>query len=211
VRLSERGAQFIAGFEGFRSTPYWDHDHYSIGHGTRARGTGDGPITRAEARRRLRDAVDATYGRAVDRLPVKLNQNQFDAVTSFVFNLGPGAIDPDTGIGKALRAKQWQRAADEMLGWNMAGGRVLAGLTARRKKERALFLRRPPVAYSDDERHLLKVLRDRGASKTRRTRAAGNLRKQAAEIQRLARAERDGWEKNDRARRYQGIRRALRR
>ena len=215
MKLSDAGTEFIANFEGFRADPYWDIDHHSIGYGTRAKGENDGPITREEGLRRLHDQVEEHYGAAVNKLnddfDLGLNQNQFDALVSFVYNLGPAAIGKDWDVGQALRAKDFQRAADEMLDHNKAGGQVLAGLTTRREKERALFLKRPPVGYTDDERHLLSVIKDENASKTRRLRAATTLRAQATEIQKKARAEKDGWKKHDRGRRFQGIRRALKR
>ncbi|HKE66409.1 MAG TPA: lysozyme, partial [Micromonosporaceae bacterium] len=99
-------------------------------------------ISQHEAEDRMMREVDATYGAAVNKIP-GLDQPKFDALTSFVYNVGPGGIAPSTGIGKALRAKQWNRAADELLKWDKAGGRPLAGLTRRRKAERALFLSKP--------------------------------------------------------------------
>ena len=92
----------------------------------------------------MRREIDATYGKAVNDLPVDLTQNQHDALVSFVYNLGPGAISTNTGIGRALRAKKWELASNEMLRWDKAGGHSLAGLTRRRRAERALFLKDRP-------------------------------------------------------------------
>jgi lysozyme len=214
VRLSDRGARLIANFEGFRSCPYQDSGGvWTIGYGsTRGVGPNTKCITRKQALARMKREIDETYGAAVNRLPVKLNQNRFDALTSFVYNLGPGAIDPDTGIGQALRRQHWRQAGDEMLRWNKDDGRVLEGLTRRRRAERKLFLTKPPpppVRYSDEERRQVRLLKDGGPRQKESSRAW--LRGQAADIQRRARVERDGWKQHDRDRRYQGIRRALRR
>jgi len=144
-RLSERGAKLIAKFEGFRSCPYWDKHGgvWTIGYGsTKGVGPRSRCITREEALQRMKGEVNREYAKAVNDLPVELNQNQFDALVSFVYNLGPGAIDPDTGIGKALRRKRWRRAGLQMLRWNKAGGRPMWGLTRRRMAERRLFLKR---------------------------------------------------------------------
>jgi hypothetical protein len=93
------------------------------------------------------DVVDATYGAAINALQLPFNQNQFDALTSFVYNVGPGGVATSTGVGRALRAKNWKSAAEHLLDWDKAGGRTLAGLTRRRRAERKLFL--TPVAHTD--------------------------------------------------------------
>lgn len=208
--LSERGAEFIANFEGFRADAYWDINHWSIGYGTPAR-EGEGPITRTEGMRRLRKAVNDHYAPAVRDVGVALNVNQFDALTSFAYNLGPGVLEADRPVGAALRRSDFEEAGDAMQVYNTAGGQVLAGLTRRRQEERALLLHRPPVGYTSEERYLLKVLRDKDASLVRRERASVTLRGRARAIQMHARRERNGWAKHDRGRRYQGIRRAVRR
>ena len=143
MNLSPKGAELIANFEGFRSRPYRDAvGVWTIGYGsTRGVGPNSRPVTKAQAMKRLRNEVDATYGASVNALDLPLSQQQFDALTSFVYNVGPGGISPTTGIGKALRARKWRKAADELLRWNKAGGKELLGLTRRRKAERALFLR----------------------------------------------------------------------
>lgn len=96
---------------------------------------------------------------------VNLQQCQFDALCSILFNVGPGWSDSWTGTVKgrdgiiwlakrdqpaktthhstlfrSLMNRDFQVAADEFLKWNHAGGVVLPGLTARRAAERALFL-----------------------------------------------------------------------
>ena len=220
MKLSDRGAQLIANFEGFRSCPYRDAvGVWTIGYGsTKGVGPNTKCISREQALARMRREVGATYGAAVDKINrdhnLKMNQNQFDALTSFVYNVGPGGIGSNTGVGRALRRGHWREVGDEMQEWNKGGGQVLPGLVRRRREERELLLKKPappPVRYSDDEQHLLRVLKDKQASTTRRGRAEASLKKQAASIQQLARKEKDGWDKHDRGRRYQGIRRALKR
>lgn len=60
------------------------------------------------------------------------------AVLSWVYNLGLGAYRTST-FKKRIDAEDWEGAAEECVKWNKAGGRVLAGLTRRRKAE-AVFL-----------------------------------------------------------------------
>jgi GH24 family phage-related lysozyme (muramidase) len=77
---------------------------------------------------------------AVSRLiTVPLNQNQFDALVSFVFNLGSGALQCST-LRRRLNAGAYLEAADEFPKWVYAGGRKLKGLVRRREAERILFL-----------------------------------------------------------------------
>jgi lysozyme len=216
MKLSDRGAQLIANFEGFRSCPYQDAvGVWTIGYGSTS---GVGPrskcVSREQALARMKREVNATYGKAIDDLPVELNQNQFDALTSFVYNVGPGGVAPSTGVGKAVRAKQWQRVVEEMQEWNKGGGQVLPGLVRRRREEGQLFLKKPPpppVRYSKDEKHLLRVIKDKDTSRERRERAMAGVREQAAKIQKAARRDKDGWDKHDRGRRYRGLRRAVKR
>ena len=67
-----------------------------------------------------------------------LNKNQIDALCSFVWNLGPGSMSWD--VGRLLRARNYEGAANAMLAYDRAGGQVLPGLVRRRQAERALFL-----------------------------------------------------------------------
>ena len=67
-----------------------------------------------------------------------LTQHQFDALVSFAYNVGVNALRTST-LRRKLNAGLYDEAADQFLRWNRGGGRVLAGLTRRRKAERLLF------------------------------------------------------------------------
>ena len=83
----------------------------------------------------------AKFERGIDKyVTVPLTQNQFDALVSFVYNLGLGCLQRST-LRKKLNRGDYQGAADELLKYNKAAGKVLRGLTRRRQAERALFLR----------------------------------------------------------------------
>lgn len=80
-----------------------------------------------------------------------LTENQFSALVSFVFNVGPGKKDVRDGFvtlksGRPslmltlLNVGNSSGAADQFLRWNKGGGKVLPGLVKRRAAERALFL-----------------------------------------------------------------------
>ena len=77
---------------------------------------------------------------AVNRLvKVNLTQNQFDALVSFVFNVGATAFSKSTLL-RLLNAGDYKGAADQFIRWNKQAGKELKGLTKRRQEERALFL-----------------------------------------------------------------------
>jgi len=68
-----------------------------------------------------------------------LSQNQFDALVSFVFNVGVGNFSKSTLL-KMINAHDFTGAADQFLRWNRSGGNVMAGLNSRRIEERELFI-----------------------------------------------------------------------
>jgi lysozyme len=73
---------------------------------------------------------------------VKLNQNEFDAIVGFVYNLGYGTFRKSS-IAYNLRVKNKQAAAESFLAYNKAGGKELNGLNIRRQYEKTLFLTKP--------------------------------------------------------------------
>ena len=120
-----------------KSKAFWDYKQYSIGYGTEAKSP-DEEITEAEASKRLEEKVGKYYNYVVsygNKKGYNWNQGQIDALTSFAFNLGTGAIDQVTDKGK--------RSNDEIMNamakYNKAGGKVLEGLDTRRKSEIAMF------------------------------------------------------------------------
>ena len=70
---------------------------------------------------------------------VPLTQGQFDALVSFSFNVGLGTLQRSTMRQKVIRGDM-EGAAEELLKYCMAGGKVLRGLQNRRIDERAVFL-----------------------------------------------------------------------
>lgn len=146
--ISAAGARMIAEFEGFRSELYDDPaGHCTIGYGHlvhKGRCNGSEPeafrrgLTKVEARRLLRqDARPA--GDAVNTLvTVPLSQPQFDALTSFVYNLGSGNF-ASSQLLKRLNAGEYDAVPAELAKWVNAGGKRLEGLVRRRAAEGQLF------------------------------------------------------------------------
>ena len=141
MNISKTGIDLIKDSEGFRSEPYiCAAGYWTIGWGSCTGITADSPpITMAEGEELLvKDLV--RFERAVPRLcPVPLSQGQYDALVSFSFNLGAGALQSSTLRRKIMR-EDFEGAANEFPRWVFAGGRRLAGLVRRREAERALFL-----------------------------------------------------------------------
>ena len=81
----------------------------------------------------------APYEAAVNKhLPI-LNQCQFDALVAFSYNVGTGALIKSTLLKKAKVNPNDPSILDEFLKWNKAGGKVLTGLTNRRREEANLY------------------------------------------------------------------------
>ncbi|WP_196807282.1 lysozyme [Candidatus Solirubrobacter pratensis] len=142
TKVSDSGVALIKRFEGFVDHPYRDAvGVWTIGYGhTSGVGPNSKNITEKQATALLKTDLNHKYAPPVAALHLPLSQHQFDALVSFVYNCGPGAIDRDTGVGRALRSHDWKGAANHLLDWDMAGSRVLPGLTSRREAERKLFL-----------------------------------------------------------------------
>lgn len=144
-RLSRTGLKMIADFEGFRARAYKpvpSEEFWTIGYGHYGPDVRPGStVTRAKALRLLRsDARIAARAVRKGCRGKKMTQGEYDALVSFTFNCGTGAFASSTLL-KKFRAGDHRGAADQLLRWNRAGGRELAGLTRRRKAERDRFLR----------------------------------------------------------------------
>ena len=140
MKTSARGVKLITDFEGFRATAYQDvAGVWTVGYGfTKGVQKGD-KITRAEADARLREEL-TEYERGVLRAcKVEPNQNQFDALVCFAFNVGVAGMAKSSVI-KAHNREDYQAAARAFGLWNKAGGKVYPGLTRRRAAESALYL-----------------------------------------------------------------------
>ncbi len=98
-------------------------------------------ITEPEAEQLLRDDLKGAESDVARLVKVELNGNEHAALVSFVFNLGATNFAKSTLL-KKLNVGDRVGAASELLKWNRAGGKILAGLTRRRKAERELFLER---------------------------------------------------------------------
>jgi lysozyme len=142
------GLTLIKRYERFMALPYMPtpHDVPTIGYGTTVYPSGrrvslkDRAITEPRASDLLANDVKACENAVHEAVVVPLTQGQFDALVSFVYNVGETAFDNSTLL-KRLNAANYAAAADEFARWNKQAGRVLKGLVRRRAEERALFVK----------------------------------------------------------------------
>ena len=146
--ITQDGVDLIKHFEGLYLAAYKDPvGIWTIGYGHTVLTHKDGTvyagrkITEKEAEELLRYDMSVFEDRVSSLVKVPLEDNEFNALVSFDFNTG--------GLGKStllkkLNSGDYDGAADEFLKWDKAGGKVLAGLTRRRKSERKLFLGHRP-------------------------------------------------------------------
>jgi lysozyme len=145
MKLSQAGRDLIAEFEGLRLEAYPDPgtggEPWTIGVGSTSPKVKPGDtITTEEAWSRF-EADIAPCEDAVNRHVTKpLSQNQFDALVSFVFNLGAPNFIGSTLL-RRINAGMAIEAGPQFDRWIYANGKVLPGLVRRRKAERALFER----------------------------------------------------------------------
>jgi lysozyme len=141
TELSEDGAAFIASWEGFRALAYQDVvGVWTIGYGHTAGVRPGQTVTRAEALKLLMQ--DASIAEAAVRsgVAVRLNQHQFDALVSFVFNVGTGAFQGST-LRAVLNAGRYGAVPGELMRWVNAGSHPVQGLVNRRRAEADLFMK----------------------------------------------------------------------
>lgn len=142
----KKAVDLIKKYEGLRLKPYLDPAKIpTIGYGTTYYPDGrrvslkDPEISILTAEEYLTYDV-YEFSQAVDRLvKVPLNSNQYNALVSFAYNVGAGALQKSTLL-KKLNAGDYFGASKEFLNWTRAGGKVLPGLVKRRRSEQDLFL-----------------------------------------------------------------------
>ena len=146
MKLGLRGEALIKSFEALRLSAYLDiRGIATIGWGHTGWFAIDVPVrigqtcTDAQAEAWFADdTADAVLG--VNRLvDIALNQNQFDALVSFAYNVGVGALAHSTLLND-LNGGYLELAANQFLRWDYAGHVQSDGLERRRRAERDLFL-----------------------------------------------------------------------
>lgn len=139
MKISPDGLQFIKDAEGCKLAAYLDSVGVpTIGYGHTDNVHGGMHITQAEADDFLEEDLGSVYACIRAKVTVPLSQGQFDALCSFIFNLGCGAFTSST-LRRKLNAGDYEGAEKEFGRWVNAGGQVLAGLVKRRAGEAEMF------------------------------------------------------------------------
>ena len=146
MKSSDNGIRLIQEFEGLRLTSYLcSAGVATIGYGATFYQDGSKvklgqTITNTQANQLLKDHLKEFEGSVIGLLnTTKVNQNQFDALVSFCFNLGAANLAKSQLLRFIKANPNDLKIADEFLKWNRAGGEVSTGLVRRRKKEAQLY------------------------------------------------------------------------
>jgi lysozyme len=140
-KISKNGLELIKRWEGCRTNAYLcPAGVWTIGYGHTKTATPGMMISHSRADDLLLEDLKR-FEEAVRRLvTVPLSQNQFDALVSFIFNVGEGAFKGSTLL-KLLNSGNYSSAANQFSKWVYAGKKVLPGLVARREDEYQLFIK----------------------------------------------------------------------
>lgn len=146
TKIGTKGLNLIKSFEGLKLKPYLCSAKVAtIGYGNtfyenkKKVTLKDSPITEQRANELLEWSLEG-FERHVDSYCVDtITQNQFDALVSFCYNVGPSNLKSSTLLKKVNANPNDPTIRTEFLKWNKAGGRALAGLTRRRTAEADLY------------------------------------------------------------------------
>ena len=142
MNIGKAGLELIKKWEGVKLTAYLPtpNDVWTIGYGHTKTARPGMTITLQEAEKLLVQDLSWVEEALAKHVKVPLNQNQYDALSSFVYNLGETNFASSTLLRK-LNEGDYTGAADQLPRWNKQKGKVLRGLTNRRLEEKALFLK----------------------------------------------------------------------
>ena len=140
LQLSPSGLSLIETFESKRNKAYQDiKGIWTIGYGH----TGPEVVSTlvwsdTQCNWALQEDVLWAAKAIQDNVSVVLNQNQFDALVSFTFNVGIGSFNNSTLL-HLLNKGDYDGVALQFVHWMYAGTVISTGLLRRRKAEAALF------------------------------------------------------------------------
>ncbi len=139
MKIGNKGLELIKHFEGCELEAYkCPAGVWTIGYG-HTKGVEEGDVwSESHADHMLEVELEEYENYVNTAVEVPLSQNQFDALVSWVYNLGPTNFNSSTML-KVLNAGDYSEVGNQMLRWNKAGGKVLEGLTRRRQAEADLF------------------------------------------------------------------------
>jgi lysozyme len=146
MKLNTQGYRLICMFEGFSAKPYLCSAKVpTIGYGNCYYLNGkkvtllDKPITELEAFEMFKTIADKFADKVSKLVTTPVDQNQFNALVSLAYNIGPANFQKSTLLKKVNFNHNDPSIRAEFLKWNKAGGQVLKGLTIRRTAEADLY------------------------------------------------------------------------
>lgn len=140
MHISDAGLALIKRFEGFSATPYVCPGGYlTIGYGHIRTAESFARISKEEGEQLLREDVRDAEGAVRRLIRAPLRQAQFDALVSFTFNLGAGALQRSS-LRQVINRSQHHEVPKQLRRWVFAGGRKLPGLLRRREAEVVLYM-----------------------------------------------------------------------
>ncbi len=131
------GLNIIKHYEGFSPVVYRcpaGYDTIGYGHLVRADEDFSEGVTHSQAELLLRNDVRAAEQAVLRLIQAPLHDGQFDALVSFTFNLGAGALQRST-LRQVVNRREYDSAPEQFRRWVWAGGQKLAGLVRRREAE----------------------------------------------------------------------------
>lgn len=139
MKTSDKGINLIKAHEGLVLTAYkCPADIWTIGYGHTKDVKPGQTITALQADEFLKQDLQM-FEKAVNAHNLNINQNQFDALVSFTYNVGPGNLQKSTLLKKVKLNVSDPTIAIEFAKWNKGGGRILPGLVKRRESESKLY------------------------------------------------------------------------
>lgn len=158
MKTSVKGLDLIKRYEGLRLVAYKpipSEIYYTIGYGHYGKDVkANMTITKAEADQLLKKDMAAIEVIVSDLLP-GISQNAFDALVSFTYNCG------SENLKKLVAGRSMKEISEKILLYNKAGGKVLAGLTRRRKEESELI--KMDFSHDDNVKKLQHLMNELGA------------------------------------------------
>jgi len=146
MKISQRGLDLIKKYEGFYSDAYiCEGGKWTYGYGSTIKANGlpvkkGDAISQSDAQLLLEKQVNEHSSTIPSCINIPLNQNQFDALACFQYNLGKHILSKNKALANYINNQDWINAIRVMNLYNKANGKVLQGLVKRRKEETELFM-----------------------------------------------------------------------
>lgn len=140
MKPSQACVDLVKEFEGFRAEAYLcPAKVWTVGYGTTENVHPGDVVNKQEAEELLMNDLIEAAAAIDDLVDVEINQQQYDALTSLIYNIGREAFRNSTLLRLLNAGKGVHEVGTQFLRWNKAGGKVLPGLSRRRAAEAVLF------------------------------------------------------------------------